>query len=173
MLPSATHIPTFLTATPATDTPQQPSLTSIEQARAGVVRIEGTDWNSGSGFIVDSDGYILTNEHVIEGPAPSNRRIRQRRSIDRTRHRIRCNPRHRLAQRSPQHRGSLTVLPFATVSTRGRRGDRTRLPARRSDLRGSMTITKGIVSAFRSMRGISLTSKPTPPSILETAADRC
>ena len=38
----------------------------VERARAGVVRVV---WGSGSGsgFVVDSEGHILTNEHVIDG----------------------------------------------------------------------------------------------------------
>lgn len=38
----------------------------IEQSLKGVVSI-GTDKSAGTGFLVDEDGYIVTNYHVIEG----------------------------------------------------------------------------------------------------------
>jgi len=38
----------------------------IEDSVRGVVNI-GTDISAGTGFIVDSSGYVLTNQHVIQG----------------------------------------------------------------------------------------------------------
>ena len=159
--PSPTDTPTPLpTPTPIpTDTPE-PTATSlpdttlaladvIERARAGVVRIEGTT-SSGSGFVVDADGYILTNEHAINGqPRLSvvfdNGAILTGRVIasDATRD---------IALLKVTAAGSLTVLPFATQV---REGEEVVALGHPLNLGGNMTVTKGIVSAFRSDQGIS------------------
>ena len=147
VLPSATHTPV---STPTT-IPSTTIADIVEQARAGVVRIEGTS-GSGSGFIVDSDGYILTNEHVIEDQPrltvvfDNGARLTARViASDSTRDIA-------LLKVTPSR--ILTVLPFATSIREGEDVIALGYPLG-GDLRGSMTITKGIVSAFRSMRGIS------------------
>ncbi len=45
---------------------QQDFSAVIEKDIRGVVSV-GTDKSAGTGFIIDSDGYIVTNEHVISG----------------------------------------------------------------------------------------------------------
>ena len=66
--PIPTNTPTpapTSTPTPTPDTAQSMA-DVVERSRAGVVLIAATS-GSGSGFVVDPAGYILTNEHVIAG----------------------------------------------------------------------------------------------------------
>jgi putative serine protease PepD len=68
--------PAVTTPTEATTTPVAParSATDVsalyERVSPGVVSVEtrsGTGAATGSGFVLDGDGYILTNDHVIDG----------------------------------------------------------------------------------------------------------
>ena len=65
--PSVTQTPTATTtpmSTPtATSTPTIPEL--VRNVQGGVVQIITPD-SSGSGFIIDSDGRVVTNQHVVE-----------------------------------------------------------------------------------------------------------
>ncbi len=45
--------------------PEMPVVDVVAGARSAVVRIEGTT-GSGSGFVIDREGHILTNAHVVE-----------------------------------------------------------------------------------------------------------
>ena len=45
--------------------PEMPVVDVVAAARAAVVRIEGTT-GSGSGFLIDSEGHVFTNAHVVE-----------------------------------------------------------------------------------------------------------
>ena len=113
------------------------------------MRIEGTA-SSGTGFVVDTDGYILTNEHVINGQ-PSltvifdngSRRIATIVASDATRD---------IALLKISSPSNLTALPIATAV---REGDEVVALGHPLNLGGSMTITKGIVSAFRNIRGVA------------------
>ena len=112
------------------------------------MRIEGAT-GSGSGFVVDADGYILTNEHVINGQSgltvvfDNGARLTPRLiSSDATRD---------IALLKVQAAGRLTVLPFATEV---REGEEVVALGHPLDLGSSMTITKGIVSAFRTLNGV-------------------
>ena len=152
-IPTPTPIPTNTptpTATPQPDT--SPDLVDVvEKTRSGVVRIEGTT-GSGSGFVVDSDGYILTNEHVISGQ--SRLTVVFDNGIRRSATIIASDATRDIALLKVASGGTLTVLPFATSVREGEEVVALGYPLG-GDLGGSMTITKGIVSAFRSMRGIS------------------
>jgi S1-C subfamily serine protease len=68
--------PAVTTPTPATTIPVAParSATDVsalyERVRPGVVSVEtrsGTGAATGSGFVLDGNGYILTNDHVVDG----------------------------------------------------------------------------------------------------------
>ena len=145
MLPTATHTPVL---TPTT-IPSINIADVVEQSRAGVVRIEGTT-GSGSGFIVDSDGYILTNEHVIEDQ--SRLTVVFDNGTRLTARVIASDATRDIALLKVTATSALTVLPFATSVREGEEVVALGYPLG-GDLRGSMTITKGIVSAFRNIRG--------------------
>ena len=159
--PSPTDTPTPLpTPTPIpTDTPE-PTATSlphttlaladvVERARAGVVRIEGTT-GSGSGSVVDAAGYILTNEHVISGQPRLTVVFDNGARLTATV--IASDATRDIALLKVAAAGTLTVLPFATEV---REGDEVVTLGHPLNLGGSMTITRGIVSAFRNIRGVS------------------
>ena len=62
----ATHTPIPTNTSLPTPTPEPSIADVVDQARKSVVHIVGSV-GSGSGFVVDSTGYILTNAHVVEG----------------------------------------------------------------------------------------------------------
>ena len=64
--PTATNTPTpTVTATPTpTSTPTLSAM--VEEVTPGVVQIVAGS-NRGSGFIIDADGWVVTNEHVVRG----------------------------------------------------------------------------------------------------------
>ena len=161
MLPDRVATPTK-TPTP-TATPQPETSVDladvVEQSRAGVVRIEGTT-GSGSGFVVDPDGYILTNEHVINGQSritvvfDNGTRLAARViSSDATRD---------IALLKVTPSGTLTALPFATSA---RVGEEVVALGHPLNLGASMSVTDGIISAFRTIDGVSSiqTSAPINP----------
>ena len=116
----------------------------IDKAIKGVVSI-ATDVGVGSGVIIDGDGYILTNRHVIE-----NARKGSVKTSDRTVHAV------RIVIKSPH--ADLAVLKIE--------GEHPRLIFGRSPLVGSrviamgspagleFTVTEGIVSAIRTIGNI-------------------
>ena len=121
----------------------------VERTRAGVVRIAGTS-GSGSGFVVDSAGYILTNEHVIDGAGrltvvfdDGTRLTPSVVASDATRD---------IALLKVTTTRQLTSLPFTTVA---REGDEVIALGYPLDLRDRMTVTRGIVSAFRTFGGVA------------------
>ena len=173
--PAPTHTPTPQPTLPATNTPV-PTVTYtpvpastpspsrsiadvVERARAGVVRIEGTT-GSGSGFVVDADGYILTNEHVINGQPrltvvfDNGARLTARV--------IASDASRDIALLKVSATGTLTVLPFATSV---RVGDKVIALGHPLNLGMSMSVTDGIISAFRTRDGVSYiqTSAPINP----------
>ncbi len=146
--PTNTAVPTAI-STPNT---QLTLADVVEQVRAGVVRIEGTT-SSGSGFVVDGAGYILTNEHVINGQSrltvvfDSGARLAARViASDATRDIA-------LLKITPSR--ILTVLPFATSVREGEEVVALGYPLESLGLGESMTITKGIISSLRLIRGVA------------------
>lgn len=63
----ATVSPTEATNTAVSVSKELTTAELVERSEAAIVRIE-TESGVGTGFVVDADGYILTNNHVIEGP---------------------------------------------------------------------------------------------------------
>ncbi len=150
--PLPTSVPTPPnTPVPTATSPPETTLAIadvVELARAGVVRIDG-ETAGGSGFVIDSAGYILTNEHVINGQSrltvvfDNGSRFTPRViASDETRD---------IALLKVKPAGQLTVLRFASNV---REGDEVVALGYPLDLLESITITKGIVSAFRSFLGI-------------------
>lgn len=173
--PAPTHTPTPQPTLPATNTPvptvtytpvpastPSPSLSIadvVERARAGVVRIEGPT-SSGSGFVVDADGYILTNEHVINGQSrlsvvfDNGTRLAARViSFDAVRD---------IALLKVTSAGTLTVLPFATEAREGEEVVALGYPLVSLGLGTEMITTQGIISAFRSIRGVANIQHDSP-----------
>jgi serine protease Do len=67
--PTSTSPPVNTTWNPPTESPGVDLanwVEAVEKARPSVVAVE-TSTGSGSGWIIDSDGIIVTNEHVVEG----------------------------------------------------------------------------------------------------------
>ena len=121
----------------------------VERTRAGVVRIAGTS-GSGSGFVVDPAGYILTNEHVIDGAGRLtvvfDDGTRLTPSV------VASDPERDIALLKVSSTRKLTALPFATEA---REGDEVVALGYPLDLRDRMTVTRGIVSAFRTLGGVA------------------
>ena len=113
------------------------------------MRIEGTT-GSGSGFVVDAAGYILTNEHVVNGQSRLTAVFDNGAHLTATV--IASDATRDIALLKVTAAGTLTVLPFATSV---REGDEVVALGHPLNLGESMTITRGIVSAFRTIRGVS------------------
>ena len=155
--PTPTSTPTSApTNTPIPDTSNTPTTDRaqsiadvVERTRAGVVRIAGPA-GSGSGFVVDSAGYILTNRHVIEGTGrltvvfdDGTRLTPQVVASDAARD---------IALLKVETTRRLTALPLATGT---REGDQVVALGYPLDLRDRMTVTQGIVSAYRTFGGVA------------------
>ena len=122
----------------------------MEKVRLSVVRVEGTS-STGSGFIVDSTGYILTNEHVIAG--------QDRLTIvfdDGTRltpQVIGYDSVQDIALLKVDAPGrQMTALPLATEVREGEDVVALGYPL---DLGDRMTVTRGIVSALRTFGNVA------------------
>ena len=144
-IPSPTGTPTH---TPIPDTGQSIA-DVVERTRAGVVRIAGTA-GAGSGFVIDPAGYILTNEHVV-GEAGRLSVV-----FD---HGARLTPQviatdaaRDIALLKVESTRRLTALPLATEA---REGDEVVALGYPLDLEGGMSVTRGIVSAFRTYGGVA------------------
>lgn len=137
--PTSTPNPTAT----ATATPTRADIVSM--IRDAVVRIETDDGSVGTGMIIDPDGHILTNSHVIEGANSLSvflddgsyfdaRIIGQDADMDVAMLKIIGN--------------DLPVIPLGSSGQLSEGDDVTAL-GYALDLQGSITVTRGIVSAFR------------------------
>ena len=113
------------------------------------MRIEGTT-GSGSGFVVDSAGYILTNEHVINGQPRLT--VVFDNGVRLTARRVAVDAIRDIALLKVIPSRTITMLPFATSVREGEEVVALGYPLNLGD---SMTVTKGIVSAFRTIRGVA------------------
>ncbi len=146
-LPTKTPIPT---ATPQPDASFELA-DIVEQARAGVVRIEGPT-SSGSGFVVDPDGYILTNEHVINGQ--SRLTVVFDNGTRRTATIVAPDAARDIALLKVTASRILTVLPFAKSVRVGDKVLALGYPLG-YQLGDDMTASDGIVSSLRTYSGVS------------------
>ena len=141
------------TRTPTVARPATPSANLsipdlVERVRAGVVLVLANS-GSGSGFIVDSQGHILTNEHVIDGSSRvtvvldnGSRLPAQVVSSDAARD---------IALLKVTTSARLTVLPLAAQVRAGEEVVALGYPL---SLGSDITVTRGIVSALRTIRGV-------------------
>ena len=120
----------------------------MESTRDGVVRILGPS-GAGSGFVVDADGYILTNEHVIAGPGQLTVFFDHGSRL--TPEVIASDPARDIALLKVVSSRRLRALPLATEA---REGEEVVAIGYSLDLEGGMSVTQGIVSAFRSYGGV-------------------
>ena len=144
--PIPTNTPTpFTSITPIPDRAQSIA-DVVERTRAGVVRVAG----SGSGFVVDSAGYILTNAHVVGGAGRFT--VVLSNGIGLTSSVVASDAARDIALLKVDTTRQLTVLPLATEA---REGDEVVALGYPLDLEGGMTVTRGIVSAFRTSGGVT------------------
>ena len=144
--PIPTNTPTpFTSITPIPDRAQSIA-DVVERTRAGVVRVAG----SGSGFVVDSAGYILTNAHVVGGAGRFT--VVLSNGIGLTSSVVASDAARDIALLKVDTTRQLTVLPLAREA---REGDEVIALGYPLDLEGGMTVTRGIVSAFRTLGGVT------------------
>ena len=117
----------------------------MEKARPSVVLIDVGDGSSGSGFVVDTTGYILTNEHVVTGSTWVTAILD---NGDKLAAYVAATDASRDIALIKVDRHFHSVLQFATEAREGEEVIALGYPLGFS-LGESMTITTGIVSAFR------------------------
>ena len=164
--PTPTPTPT-LTPTPtpthtSTPTPEPtPTFTStpdtrlsvadlVDETRPSVVRIVSGD-GSGTGFVVDADGYILTNKHVIEGRNQVTVVLHDGASL--VARVVSVDAGRDIALLKVESIRNLSPLPFAA---RVREGEGVIALGFPLGLEESMSVTRGIVSAIRTIGGVKV-----------------
>ena len=153
-MPTPTPEPT-LTPSP-TNTPAPTPTTSaslsvadvVDKARPSVVRIIAGD-GSGTGFVIDSAGYILTNEHVVEGLTRVTVVFHDGGQLAASV--VSADADRDMALLKVGSGRNLAPLRFAA---RVREGDDVIALGFPLGLTESMTVTRGIVSAIRTFSGV-------------------
>ena len=156
--PTSTPTPTP-TSTPVPTPTQDPSLSVadvVESTRAGVVRVAGSS-GAGSGFVVDPEGYILTNEHLLDGTGRLT--VVFDNGVRLTPQVVATDAARDIALLKVESARELTVL---TLATEAREGDEVMALGYPLDLAGGMSVTRGIVSAFRIYGGVSYVQTDAP-----------
>ncbi len=158
--PTPTPIPTSTpTYTPAptathTHTPTPTPVASrsvvdiVDEARPSVVRIVSGD-GGGTGFVIDADGYILTNEHVVEGETRVSVVFHD--SVRLWARVVSADAERDIALLKVDTGRVLAPLAFAE---RVREGEGVIALGFPLDLGESMSVTRGIVSAIRTLGGV-------------------
>ena len=150
--PTATNTPVPTPTRTNTPTPTPDTRLSVadvvDRARPSVVRVVSGD-GGGTGFVIDADGYILTNEHVVDGETRVSvvfhdgaRLWAQVVSADAGRD---------IALLKVDTNRNLAPLAFAA---RVREGESVIALGFPLDLGESMSVTRGIVSAVRTLGGV-------------------
>ena len=120
----------------------------VSAARNGVVRVVAGD-NWGSGFIVDADGHILTNAHVVSGA--SSLTVLLDDGTELSARALALDSRRDIALLKIDPDGhTLAPLPFADSAREGEEVIALGYPI---DPNGALTVTKGVVSSLRDFGG--------------------
>ena len=120
----------------------------VDEARPSVVRIISAD-GGGTGFVIDADGYILTNEHVVEGQTSVTVVFHDgARIVARV---VSADAGRDIALLEVDANRNLAPLAFAA---RVREGEDVIALGFPLDLGESMSVTRGIVSAIRTFSGV-------------------
>ncbi len=133
-----------------TPTPAPTIADIVEEARQSVVLID-TGNGTGSGFVVDTTGYVLTNEHVVRGSSWLTVILD---NGDRLTAYVAASDTSRDIALIKVNRHFHRVLQFATEVREGEEVIALGYPFSYT-LGQSMTITTGIVSAFRTSGGVA------------------
>ena len=121
----------------------------VSAARGGVVRVvAGANW--GSGFIVDVDGHILTNAHVISGGAPAIT-VSLDDGTELSARALALDSQRDIALlKIDADELALSPLTFADSAREGEEVIALGYPI---DPNGALTVTKGVVSSLRDFGG--------------------
>ena len=148
--PAPTPEPTP-TNTPA-PTPTPPASLSVadvvDKARSSVVRVVTGD-GSGTGFVIDDSGYILTNQHVVEGQTRVTVVLHGGAQI--SARVVSADAARDIALLKVDNIPGLAPLAFASAAREGEDVIALGFPL---GLHESMTVTRGIVSAIRTFSGV-------------------
>ena len=120
----------------------------VNAARTGVVRVVAGD-NWGSGFIVDADGHILTNAHVVSGASSLTVLLDDGTELSARALALDSQRDIALLKIDPDGH-TLAPLPFADSAREGEEVIALGYPI---DPNGALTVTKGVVSSLRDFGG--------------------
>ena len=152
--PTHTRTPTPTRTPIAASTPTPAPTTGrsvadiVDDARPSVVRVL-TVGGGGTGFVVGADGYILTNEHVVEGQTQVTVVLHNgARIVARV---LSADADRDIALLKVDNNRRLVPLSFASAAREGEEVIALGFPL---SLGESMSVTRGIVSAVRTFRGV-------------------